>query len=315
MQKIESDITNNKASIRKFLLQTFVFLLPIAIISYFILIQMDGSNDPVYLRFTKPKQCSMIIGTSRAAQGLMPEILNNGLGRNDIYNFSFTIEHSPFGPTYLNSIKKKLHTNCSNGIFIVAADPWSISALKEDAELVQNFKERKLALGNTPFINTNPNLWYIWKNYNEPLYTLVLKPKSKMFLHNDGWLEVTVKMTDEAVKARTERKLYEYTKDKLYTYASSSIRLNYLQQTLELLKQHGQVYLVRMPISSEMMELENQYMPEFDSKMNSVSVNSNIPYINLTILNDSCAYTDGNHLYKDSGKMVSEYLAKRLKAY
>jgi hypothetical protein len=313
MQNTNTISKTSRPDLSKFLKQTLLFLLPLVAVSYFILIQIDGSSDPVYLRFTTPKQASLIIGTSRAAQGLMPEILNDKLGRNDIYNFSFTIEHSPFGPVYLNSIKKKLLTEVQNGIHIVAVDPWSISTPKEDVNNANNFKERKLALGNTPFINTNPNLWYVWKNYNEPLYTLVLKPKSKMFLHNDGWLEVTVKMTDEAVQERTKRKLFEYTKDKLYAYAGSPIREEYLVQTLELLKQHGKVYLVRMPVSNVMMDLENKYMPDFDHKMKTISTQLGTPYFDLTVLNDSCAFTDGNHLYKDSGKMVSEYLANKLK--
>ena len=55
----------------------------------------DGTNDPFYLRFTSPKQNNLIIGTSRAAQGLQPKILN-GICQTEFYNYAFTLGRSPF---------------------------------------------------------------------------------------------------------------------------------------------------------------------------------------------------------------------------
>ena len=46
---------------------TFVFLVLLSL--------TNGYTDPFYLRFTTPKNNNLIIGTSRAAQGIQPEII------------------------------------------------------------------------------------------------------------------------------------------------------------------------------------------------------------------------------------------------
>ena len=106
-----------------------------------------GNTDPFYLRFTSPKQQNLILGTSRAAQGLKPEIFRNVLGK-DFFNYSFTNAHTPFGPVYLESIKRK-HLEKKRGIFVIAIEPWSLCSWTEDPNDVANFRENTLCVGTT----------------------------------------------------------------------------------------------------------------------------------------------------------------------
>ena len=94
------------------------FLVTVVFISIYCLLYYlpDGYKDVYYKRFSTPRATSLIIGTSRAAQGIFPVILEKELIKENyslpIFNYSFTLHHSPFGEPYNNSIKLKLkHTD------------------------------------------------------------------------------------------------------------------------------------------------------------------------------------------------------------
>ena len=93
---------------KRFILQLALILSVLIGCIFLVLNKADGGTDPFYIRFTTPKQQNLILGTSRAAQGLQPHVFDSICNVN-FYNYSFTIAHSPYGPTYLNSIKKKLN--------------------------------------------------------------------------------------------------------------------------------------------------------------------------------------------------------------
>jgi hypothetical protein len=57
------------------------------------------------------------------------------------------------------------------------------------------------------------------------------------------------------------------------------------------------------------MEIEKDLMSDFDLKINA-AINLSDGYLDLTPQNSLYNYTDGNHLYKDSGKNISQIIAK-----
>lgn len=296
---------------KRFIIQIIIFLTFIAIGFVWLCTYANGYTDSFYVRFTTPKQENLILGTSRAAQGLQPQYFDSILGKK-FFNYSFTIVHSPFGPTYLNSIKKKLSTNLNNATFIVAVDPWSLSSFNETPNDVSKFREIKHSLKKTPFVNLNPNPIYFFTSYNEDYKSLINGKKKSTFLHQNGWLQVNYSINDTLkVKNNIERKIATYKKRTLNTYFSST-RLEYLIKTISFLQKSGKVYLVRLPIHPKMMEIENQLMPNFDATIQK-AIDKSDGYLDLTPKNDLFLYTDGNHLYKDSGKQVSKLVAKWIK--
>ncbi|MBT8279917.1 MAG: hypothetical protein KJO41_13040 [Bacteroidia bacterium] len=263
------------------------------------------------MRFTSTKQENLIIGTSRSAQGLRPDIFNNIL-KKKFYNYSFTVAHSPYGPTYLNSIKKKLKSNVENGTFILTIDPWSISSWTDDPNDVDKFRELKLCLKNTPLVNINPNPIYFFNNYNGDYKKLIMKKSSPMFLHNNGWLEVSVDMDSTVVEERINEKVKDYKKNLSSFSKKSDLRIYYLIETIKYLQNHGDVFLVRMPIHPKIMQIEEEFMSDFESEIyEAIEISSG--YLDLTEFNGDYIYTDGNHLYKDSGIIVSEKVSKWVK--
>jgi len=291
----------------KFIIKTLAFSVIIIILFLWICSKANGHTDPFYIRFTTPKQHSLILGTSRAAQGIQPEVFNSIL-KKKISNYSFTVVHSPFGETYLNSIKKKIIPNSKDGLFIITVDPWSLSSFTETPDDSLSFRELKLALANTNFVNINPNPIYLMNNWNSKYYKLITNKKSEMFLHKNGWLEVSINLDSIDMIKSIENKEKMYREDLLPKAQFSKTRFNYLKQTIRFLKNHGEVYIVRLPIHPKIMQIENELMPNFNNDIKEALVSTN-GYLDLTNKNSDYNYTDGNHLHKASGKIVSKTIA------
>ena len=99
----QSDFIYFQFNYERFYLLISKVILVILSFIFIIFYSIDGYDDPHYLRFTTSKKKSLIIGDSRSAFGLRPDILNNELSRNDIYNF-LDIHTSPL----VRFIMKKL---------------------------------------------------------------------------------------------------------------------------------------------------------------------------------------------------------------
>ena len=67
---------------KKFLVKVGVALLMVlAVHGITVLVFGNGKIDGFYLRFTTPKQHSLVIGNSRAAQGIVPSVVNESLSK------------------------------------------------------------------------------------------------------------------------------------------------------------------------------------------------------------------------------------------
>ncbi len=304
--------------ISSFKMKKFIFNLSIFIIAGIPIIificmhfKLDGYTDTSYLKFSTPRQSSLITGTSRAAQGIVPSVLNKFLNRNDMFNYAFTIGESPYGPTYLESIKNKISANTRDGIYIIAVDPWSICDTTANPNDSIQFPEISLALGEIKNVSLNPNIFYLLHYYQKPLYHLFTDDTtSGIFLHRDGWLEITIPMDSASISLRIEQKIKYYRNDNLPRYKFSAVRFNYLLKTIVFLKTHGTVYLVRLPVHPQMSKIEDELMPGFDNKINSLALNMNVSYKNFKAMSGNYQFVDGNHLYKSSAGKVSAEIAE-----
>tara|TARA_R100000935_G_C2817222_1_gene157891 strand:- start:188 stop:1060 length:873 start_codon:yes stop_codon:yes gene_type:complete len=275
----------------------------------------NGQVDGLYLKFTTPEKSSLILGTSKAAQGLRPSIINNVLGRDDLYNYAFTLAHSSFGPAYLESINKKLDKSTKNGIFIITVDPYSVSGERGNANDINSFKENEYAVGKIKNVNSFPNFEYLLFHY-QPQYFYLLAPNIKSagegLEHDDGWVQTGLPTDDKSVKRRTMKNVLQY-KKQVDTREFSEVRFNYLIKTIELLNRHGQVYIVRLPILKPLLKLENSVVPNFDSKIQDLCDKYDLNYLNLTSGPDIYSYLDGNHLDENSSSVVSKQIANWIK--
>lgn len=275
-----------------------------------------GYVDAFYARFAAPPAGSLVLGTSRAAQAIKPSVLAARLGgqyQGPWLNYAFTLAESPYGPGYLGSIQRKLAPGTRHGLFVLAVDPWSLSlpsSVLAAKPLV--LPEANSMVSQLRNVSQNPNLDYLAHYLHKPFYQLLLDTNPKRVverLHPDGWLEIALPppTADTALLRRR-------TAEKLATYrpiaASSRLaaaRLLSLWQTIALLKQHGQVVLVRLPTGPAMAALENDYQPGFDQLMSQAAQRQHVAY--LSYLTEPYATNDGNHLTRDAAEQFSQRLA------
>ena len=275
---------------------------------------LRGGVDAFYGRFASPTAGSLILGTSRAAQGIRPAVLAARLGgqfEGPLLNYAFTLTHSPYGPAYLASIRRKLRPGVRNGLFVVAVDPWSLSAAgRVDTAVNEQFPEDNSFIGQLHEVSQSPNLAYLIRYQTKPLYRLPLDfATATERLHPDGWLEVNIGLDSAQVRARTARKLLDYQKLAATQHLSAG-RLAALRQTIEFLKLHGRVVLVRLPVGLGLLMLEQQYQPGFDGQMRRLAADFAIPYLDYSAA--PYATTDGNHLQKTASEAFSQQLAADL---
>ena len=154
--------------------------------------------DEAYYKFTTPRASSLIIGTSRAAVGIVPYVINKRLfgGEKRIINHSFTFGTSNFGPRYLREIQNKLRFNHEhNEVFIISVDPWSLSIDKKDKDDTNSFIEIKndVFVGGLRSSSVNPNVEYLrkyWINRFNPLIIIfkkIINHEGLWILREDGW--------------------------------------------------------------------------------------------------------------------------------
>ena len=304
---------------KRFVIRTILFVLPLMAVMIVTFSLEGGYSDAYYLRFTSPVQNGLITGNSRAAQGLMPSVINSHLDSlydSKVYNYSFTLTSSPYGRPYFNSIKKKIDPAAKNGIFILAVDPWSISVASGNPDDERSFPEEHNFMAELDDVTSEPNFEYLLNHYSNPYYNIILRRISPRHLriHEDGWLNVSVSMDTVAVERRAVKKFRMYQRF-AQQFKYSHARMTWLQELINLLKRHGNVFLVRLPVHDEILKSEKLVIPDFNEKMNILSGQFDVPYLDLTGSNMMYRYIDGNHLHKSSSAIVSRVVAEWIKQY
>ena len=265
-----------------------------------------GGVDAFYGRFTGPPAGSLVLGTSRAAQGIRPAVLAARLGgqfAGPLLNYAFTLTHSPYGPAYLASIRRKLRPQVRNGLFVLAVDPWSLSLTGPEGV----YPEDNSFIGQLHQVSQNPNLAYLARYQTKPLYRLPLDyATATERLHPDGWLEVRIGTDSAQVAARTDRKVWEYRRLAASQHLSAG-RLRALRATIAFLQPHGRVLLVRLPVGPALRQLEQAYRPDFDALMRQAAADFAVPYLDYSAR--PYATIDGNHLQRDASASFSRRLA------
>jgi hypothetical protein len=296
---------------KKFLLKLSFYLaagmLVFAVLGSF----ADGNTDDNYMHFAVEKPHNIILGDSRGSQAVLPSILKNKLHQN-FDNFSLNVVQSPYGPIYLEALKRKINSDTKNGVFILTVDPWNLS-LDKNVKSLKDFPEEHSPLKNMYTYDFSPNYEYLLRNYGRSWFKIFTereaKGRSNTYLHKDGWLEVNVNMQKDSVAKRETEKVDVFYANLVKTQSLSQKRLNSLEDMIKYLQPRGTVYLVRIPGSERLMKLENSYLPDFNEKMKAISKNYNIKFFDFSSKAKDYIYTDGNHMYKESGKVFTAQVA------
>lgn len=282
------------------------------------------STDAYYMRFTSGKAQSFILGTSGSAQGIIPAVINESNLNFDkpIFNYSFSGSISPFGPAYLKAIKEKINVQTKNGLFIISVSPYALATEKNINDNVDLFPENESFINNLCFYSGKPNFDYLLRYYYHPYYTVLMnyfiakthdkyfKNKDYGLLREDGWLDVTVATDSVSDFKRKEKKYSEYNNEYYNSIELSANRFKYLKETIEYLRQSGNVVLVRLPLDTYLLDREIFYFNDFNERIKSLSNECSVKYYDYTNYSGIYKTVDGIHLRKDYGKMITEELVK-----
>ena len=286
--------------------KNFLAVLILSLMTFLVLtyqgINVLSENEDFQKTFG-PKYSSLILGTSRAARlsdSLMYHILNEErVIFNPILNYAFNLKTSPFGPVYLESIKRKLNPNQDKGqnIFLICVDPFNVSAKSKYQDNPELLREKN---SHVSFQTDQlfAKIKYFYKYYDKPYYTLLIPKKKKVEIKDSVFL-----------KQHLKTKIENYKKTYVDGHSISELRYSSLETLIKEVSNIGRAYLIRLPVTSEMIELEYEYSPLFDSKLATTSKNFNASIIDFRFVADNFSYSDANHLFQEDAKQVSSIIA------
>lgn len=265
---------------------------------------LPSDRDYAYGRMISPKQHSLILGSSRTAQGVAPEILAQRLqkpGDQPIYNYAFTMNDSPYGWVYWQSIKRKLIRNKQKtSLFILCVDPWALGDFGKKGE----FRDLNGRLERMKSINTNPN-WDYLGHYN--IYQSLFNRYLHLNAQTGRYINDKPALDSVRLQRYIDAKLQDYRTHAL-SFKASEYRIANLKEIMNMLGANGKMFMVRMPVSPQMHQIEQSIWPDFDKRMQAIAKAYHIPYINFTNRNAQFATTDGNHLQKQAGEAFTRDL-------
>ena len=155
-------------------------------------------------------------------------------------------------------------------------------------------------------VNVNPNIEYILRRTKPEIESLKKGDKLyKTIYHPNGWWEAVV-------DNNTKKKKDKYGKISFY---KSEERESYLRNSINNLKEYGEVILIRLPVSNKVFAAEENWFPDFNSYMEELAEGQNIKFLNYSQLeNDSIYYYDNkSHMDGKSAKFFTQTLSKDIK--
>ena len=81
-----------------------------------------------------------------------------------------------------------------------------------------------------------------------------------------------------------------------------------MDNLIKKLTRQGNVFIVRMPISKEFLNYEEKYFPRFESIIDSVAIENEVPYFNFNKSDMKFNTYDGHHIDKYAGEDFTKVL-------
>jgi hypothetical protein len=131
-------------------------------------------------------------------------------------------------------------------------------------------------------------------------------------LHPDGWLETDIAMDRAFFEQRIKESTIEYS---LKNEKLSETRLYFLDKIVNLLQKYGDVYLIRMPVSKQMADLEQQKFPGFDEKIFAIANKYQVRYFNFIDASGQYITIDTHHLYKEESERFTAQLSDSIASH
>lgn len=252
---------------------------------------------------------SLIVGDSRTRKGVAPEVLRKELGlQGKVLNLAFNGVNSPYGEHYYKLIRRKVAKGPAGGLFVVTVDPGSVM----DYRGAYGQREADFRFYKLWFVNMDPNIEYLIRNVSGEysLATELLggggRERMNERFYPDGWVERLPS------KRAFKKDISEMRVNERHPIRSPK-REGYLEKTVAYLKQFGQVVIVRLPVSGEMLEEEDRIYPGFNRFVEGIAKKHGAPYFDFSGEGADYVFYDGHHhLDGPSARAFSKALAERI---
>ena len=308
--------------LKSFVIKLFIIAITfIAVYLFFVDKLAKDFVDTNYNKFTQ-EAGSLILGLSRANEGISPFIIEEELKDYNFFNkplINFALNEAHFGEIYYEAIKKKIETR--NGIFILSISPGNFTApLGLDDRKVLEYDER-LTLGKINNFTASPNYNYIINTYGASLYNGFhsLDQWNHRVSHLNGWNEIRLESHIDTITNKDieywKSLTFKFYNQKIKTEQLSTYRYNYFIKTIAYLKTKGKVFLTRMPSDKAILKFEDNHWANFDFEMDSIAKSYHIPYFNYSQQSNNYKTYDGSHMESESAKKFSKKLSTDIKSY
>ena len=293
---------------KRFLGHFFLSALFFISICYLISLPLQNWRDAMLVKLNSSPHSSLIIGQSRAGQSLIPDSLQRHYP--ELLNYAFTNQTSPYGPVYLNAIKKKLSETNEAGLFIISVNPGAVSVRSPKIHDPKQFREAQGLLARTyTFNNLNP-IEYVVRMANRRPLEILLESMGFTDRSNPapGSKGRDIKWVYPRAEAEnfSKQKLKKNIKLKFYP---SSLRMQYLVELIDYLNKRGQVFLVRLPSQPDLKNWEDRIDPQFDEKIKLICKPRGLRYINFNEVGADFKFRDFSHLSELEAPRISKMLA------
>jgi hypothetical protein len=278
--------------------------------------------DDFYPKFTGSAS-GLVLGISRVSYGVSPGILEECLAEPGtplaIENFAIAHLETDYGEVYLEAIREKLDPDTRNGAFVVGVNPAALSHYPAAGDDEPDDSRTRIAQMGT--YTADPNLEYIRRFYGKALYKAFTHTGEDFRLsvpHPDGWIEMrrevpAYTMSDSAMTGWRKQNVDRMIRD-IPLAEPSSHRMGSLGETLEFLRGHGRVWMIRMPVHPEVLALEDDYWPDFNDAMAELARSHGVEYFDYSREDDTFQTYDGSHLLGESARAFTRRLCDDLAA-
>jgi hypothetical protein len=270
----------------------------------------NGSESLGLYKFSGPPRKGLVLGISRVARAIQPEILNKELD-TEILNFGIDLRSTSYGDIYLEAVKRRLDSNITDGVFILSVEPWSISCVRDSVSQDLLFPEENSTYSKLWTYEPSVNFEYLIRDYKKGWGNLLityLRNNSKAVCHKDGWIDLSTPVDSNKMRLRKNSEI-KWLKDLVPFFSLSDERKKAFESLIEFLNTKGEVYLIRLPIDDDFYNLENNYMPNFNSYIDSISARYRVPYYEMQSLSPMVIFNDGHHLNRDFAPFISQKVA------
>jgi len=95
----------------------------------------------------------------------------------------------------------------------------------------------------------------------------------------------------------------------------SEYRIDEMIKLIEELNNREHVFLVRLPVSETIFEIENEFYPGFDSLIESIASTNTIAFFNMQHLQGEMVFNDGHHINRSYAPKCTALIALWIKQH